>query len=175
MVRVGLVPEDRLAATPRRPLPQEGGGQRPRGPSPREGCALAQARSSALGSGPREVPRHLASKPQSSTHVSPGDPAASPLPRSCPQGVVPSLRGARAPPRRGVRSGGRGTRTLGLTALLRKSDSFRSPKSRKLDPGNSLSAGKGSKTASIAAGPGDPLAWASLTPGRRRARPRAPA
>ena len=47
--------------------------------------------------------------------------------------------------------------TLHLTALLRKSDSFRSPKSRKLDPGNSLSAGKGSKTASIAAGSGDPL------------------
>lgn len=41
---------------------------------------------------------------------------------------------------------------LVLTALLRKSDSFRSPKSRKLDPGNSLSAGKGSKTASIAPG-----------------------
>lgn len=41
--------------------------------------------------------------------------------------------------------------------MLRKSDSFRSPKSRKLDPGNSLSAGKGSKTASIAAGSGDPL------------------
>lgn len=44
-----------------------------------------------------------------------------------------------------------------LTALLRKSDSFRSPKSRKLDPGNSLSAGKGSKTASIAPGSRGPL------------------
>lgn len=66
--------------------------------------------------------------------------------------------------------------TLHLTALLRKSDSFRSPKSRKLDPGNSLSAGKGSKTASIAAGSGDPpTAGLPLTPGRRRARPRAPA
>lgn len=52
--------------------------------------------------------------------------------------------------------------TLHLTALLRKSDSFRSPKSRKLDPGNSLSAGKGSKTASITAGSGDPPnGWAS--------------
>lgn len=46
---------------------------------------------------------------------------------------------------------------LVLTALLRKSDSFRSPKSRKLDPGNSLSAGKGSKTASIAPGFKGPL------------------
>jgi hypothetical protein len=59
--------------------------------------------------------------------------------------------------RRGVPSCATRKETLPLTALLRKSDSFRSPKSRKLDPGNSLSAGKGSKTASIAAGFGDPL------------------
>lgn len=64
-------------------------------------------------------------------------------------------------PRRAAERGrrdARGTQTLHLTALLRKSDSFRSPKSRKLDPGNSLSAGKGSKTASIAAAPETPSA-----------------
>lgn len=67
------------------------------------------------------------------------------------------LQGGPGKLRRPVRRSERGTQTLHLTALLRKSDSFRSPKSRKLDPGNSLSAGKGSKTASIAAGSGDPL------------------
>lgn len=61
------------------------------------------------------------------------------------------------PTRVAMWSGGNGAQILHLTALLRKSDSFRSPKSRKLDPGNSLSAGKGSKTASITAGSGDPL------------------
>lgn len=44
----------------------------------------------------------------------------------------------------------------GKCALLRKSDSFRSPKSKKLEPGKSLSAGKGSRTASITGGAGEP-------------------
>lgn len=70
-------------------------------------------------------------------------------------------------PRDGVQGG---SETSDLTALLRKSDSFRSPRSRKLDPGNSLSAGKGSNTASIAPGPGTP-AWTLANVGCGQARP----